>query len=43
MPCTAPLLALTDCGLSIQLQEDLVTGIKNFIRDNPGLRTISDA
>ena len=32
-----------DGGLSIQLQEDLVLGIKDFIRDNPDLRTISDA
>ncbi len=32
-----------DGGLSIQLQEDLVFGIKDYIRDNPGLRTISDA
>ena len=32
-----------DGGLSIQLQEDLVNGIKDFIRDNPDLRTISDA
>ena len=32
-----------DGGLSIQLQEDLVIGIKDFIRDNPELRTISDA
>ncbi len=32
-----------DGGLSIQLQEDLVFGIKDFIRDNPELRTISDA
>ena len=31
-----------DGGLSIQLQEDLVIGIKDFIRDNPDLRTISD-
>ncbi len=31
-----------DGGLSIQLQEDLVFGIKDFIRDNPGLRTIAD-
>ena len=31
-----------DGGLSIQLQEDLVNGIKGFIRDNPDLRTISD-
>ena len=31
-----------DGGLSIQLQEDLVVGIKDFIRDNPDLRTISD-
>ena len=31
-----------DGGLSIQLQEDLVIGIKDFIRDNPELRTIAD-
>ena len=31
-----------DGGLSIQLQEDLVVGIKDFIRDNPDLRTIAD-
>ena len=31
-----------DGGLSIQLQEDLVIGIKDFIRDNPDLRTIAD-
>ena len=31
-----------DGGLSIQLQEDLVRELKNFIRDNPTLRTISD-
>ena len=31
-----------DGGLSIQLQEDLVIGIKDYIRDNPDLRTISD-
>ncbi len=31
-----------DGGLSIQLQEDLVIGVKDFIRDNPELRTIAD-
>ena len=31
-----------DGGLSIQLQEDLVRELKDFIRDNPTLRTISD-